>query len=221
LDALLPHSAPDTALLSAALGTTVDEPLARRLAQYLDLLQRWNSVYNLTSVRTRESMLTQHLLDCLAIVRPLTRQAMPKPGARWLDVGSGGGLPGVVLAACLPQVQMVCVDTVAKKAAFIRQTAAQLGLGNLHAIHSRVEAMPEQPFQLITSRAFASLVDFTHLTQHLLAPDGVWLAMKGKTPADEMAALPDGIDVFHVEPLKVPGLDALRCLVWMKKKGNL
>lgn len=198
----------------------MDEPLARRLTQYLDLLQRWNGVYNLTSVRTREGMLTQHLLDCLAIVQPLQRQVQPKMGTRWLDVGSGGGLPGVVLAACLPQVQVFCVDTVAKKAAFIRQTAAELGLVNLQAIHSRVEAMPEQPFQLITSRAFASLADFTRLTQHLLASDGIWLAMKGRTPENEMAALPEDVVVFHVEPLNVPGLDAQRCLVWMKKKGK-
>lgn len=194
-----------------------------RLLAYLDLLQRWNTTYNLTAVRDPQQMLTQHLADCLAVVNPMSRQLGRLSGTdaassslRVLDVGSGGGLPGVVLAAMFPRWQVICVDTVGKKAAFIRQAALELGLGNLGAEHARVESLRTTPFDVITSRAFSSLIDFARLTRPLLAPHGVWMAMKGKAPTDELAALPDEIDVFHVEPLAVPGLNAERCLVWMR-----
>lgn len=194
------------------------------LLAYLDLLQRWNATYNLTSVRDPKQMLTQHLADCLAVVGPITRQMGQRPGIegesgrslRVLDVGSGGGLPGIVLAAAFPHWQVVCVDTVGKKAAFIQQAAVELALGNLRAEHARVEALRTSPFDVITSRAFSSLADFTRLSQKLLAAQGVWMAMKGKVPSDELAMLPGGIEVFHVEPLVVPGLNAERCLVWMR-----
>ena len=202
--------------LGAICATLGLEPSARQLQQlasYLDLLQRWNTTYNLTAVRDRDAMLIQHLADCLAVVRPLLARCS---AGRVLDVGSGGGLPGVVLAVMAPKLDVTCVDTVGKKAAFIRQVAGQLGLPALHAVHARVETLPATGFDLITSRAFASLVDFTGLTAHLLAPGGVWMAMKGKQPQDELAALPSDVTVFHVEQLQVPGLDADRCLVWMK-----
>ena len=193
-----------------------------RLLGYLDLLQRWNATYNLTAVRDPQDMLRQHLADCLAVITPMARQlesAAPAGGAlRVLDVGSGGGLPGVVLAMMFPSWQVVCVDTVGKKAAFIRQVAVELGLRNLSAEHARVEALKGVAFDVITSRAFASLVDFTRLSRAALLPQGVWMAMKGKTPADELSALPSDIEVFHVEPLSVPGLHAERCLVWMRPK---
>lgn len=137
---------------------------------------------------------------------------------RLLDVGSGGGLPGVLLAIARPDVQVCCVDTVGKKAAFVRQVAAELRLSNLRAEHARVEDLHTQ-HDIITSRAFASLADFIALTRERLAPAGVWMAMKGKSPDDERAALPPDIDVFHVEQIQVPGLDAERCLVWMRKRG--
>lgn len=198
-----------------------------RLLAYLDLLQRWNATYNLTAVRDPQQMLTQHLADCLAVVGPMWRQfgagsrndGDPTPSPRVLDVGSGGGLPGVVLAAMFPRWQVICVDTVGKKAAFIRQAAVELGLSNLSAEHARVEALRAPPFDVITSRAFSSLVDFTRLTGPLLAPHGVWMAMKGKVPGDEISALPDEVQVFHVEPIVVPGLNAERCLVWMRHAG--
>lgn len=214
--------------LCAAQGLTVTEVQANRLACYFDLLQRWNATYNLTAVRDPQDMLRQHLADCLAVVQPMARQLGQPVGAdaasggralRVLDVGSGGGLPGVVLAVVFPHWQVVCVDTVGKKAAFIQQAAVELGLRNLRAEHARVEALRCPPFDVITSRAFASLVDFTRLSQGLLADAGVWMAMKGKTPADELAALPPGVEVFHVEPLAVPGLDAERCLVWMRPQS--
>jgi len=209
------------------LGLSVEPAPVDRLLTYLDLLHHWNATYNLTAVRDPQDMLRQHLADCLAVVAPMVRQlgqpmgvglGEAPPSLRVLDVGSGGGLPGVVLALMFPHWQVVCVDTVGKKAAFIRQVAVELGLCNLRAEHARVEALKGGSFDVITSRAFASLVDFTHLSHVLLAPHGVWMAMKGKTPTDELSALPDHIEVFHVEPLSVPGLNAERCLVWMRLK---
>jgi len=197
------------------LGFELGQAQADRLIAYLNLLAKWNRVYNLTAVRDPAEMLTQHLLDSLSIVQPLQRQLSGVAG-RVLDVGSGGGLPGVVLAVALPQIDVTCVDTVNKKVSFIRQVALELRLPNLHAVHSRVEAMPAAKFDVVVSRAFASLADFVTLTRSQLAPGGVWLAMKGKQPDDEIAALPAGLDVFHVEQLAVPGLDAERCAVWIR-----
>jgi 16S rRNA (guanine527-N7)-methyltransferase len=185
------------------------------LMRYLALLQRWNTTYNLTAVRDPAQMLTQHLIDCLAIVPALRRHAAGAP-QRMLDVGSGGGLPGVVLAALNPAWDVTCVDSVGKKAAFVQQAAVELRLGNLHSQHSRVEQLKGLPFSLITSRAFASLPDFVMLTRMHLAPGGAWVAMKGKCPDSEIAALPSGVGVFHVEQLNVPELGAERCLVWMR-----
>lgn len=215
----------------AALDLPVAPAVFDSLLGYLDLLHRWNATYNLTAVRDPQDMLRLHLADCLAVVVPMARQWGSAAGGdagdgaarlrRVLDVGSGGGLPGVVLALMFPHWQVVCVDTVGKKAAFIRQVAAELGLRNLGAEHARVEVLKGAPFDVITSRAFASLVDFTRLSRALLAPHGVWMAMKGKTPEDELSALPEGIEVFHVEPLSVPGLNAERCLVWMRPKAPI
>ena len=120
------------------------------------------------------------------------------------------------MAAVEPAWDVTCVDAVGKKAAFVRQVAGELALPNLHAVHARVESLGAQSFDLITARAFASLSDFTRLTRPLLAPDGVWMAMKGLRPEAEIAALAPDVDLFHVEPLAVPGLDAERCLVWMR-----
>jgi 16S rRNA (guanine527-N7)-methyltransferase len=200
---------------------------ARQLLAYLDLIQQWNKVYNLTAVRDRGDMLTHHLLDSLAVVTPLRRQlgapagrgsSVPAGSTRLLDVGSGAGLPGVVIAICCPEVAVTCVDTVAKKAAFIQQVAVALKLPNLRALHARVESLTG-PFEIISSRAFASLPDFVNGSSAALAEGGCWLAMKGKNPAAEIAALPAEVDVFHVEQLQIPGLDAERCIVWMRRSA--
>jgi 16S rRNA (guanine527-N7)-methyltransferase len=201
--------------ICAELGLAPTAAQTAALSHYLDLLQRWNATYNLTAVRDRAGMLTQHLADCMAVIPPLQRRAEQ---GRLLDVGSGGGLPGVVIATLLPGWDVTCVDAVAKKTAFVRQVAGALNLSKLHAVHARVESLQAPPFDLIASRAFASLADFTALTRQHLAPGGAWLAMKGRVPDEEMAALPPDVHVFHVEPLQVPGLNAQRCLVWMQPR---
>lgn len=201
-----------------ALGLTLAAPQLDALLAYVDLIAKWTRVYNLTAVRDPAEMLTHHLLDSLAAIAPLQRQLERGglgPAARLLDVGSGAGLPGVVMAICCPHLQVNCVDAVAKKAAFITQASLALQLPNLTGTHGRVENITEK-FDVICSRAFASLADFTAWSQGALAPRGVWMAMKGKYPADELAALPVSVAMFHVEQLKVPGLDAERCVVWMR-----
>ncbi len=203
---------------AAALGLVLSDGQLRLLLDYLALLEKWNRVYNLTAVRDPQAMLVQHLLDSLAVVEPLRRTLLGrgKAGdARLLDVGSGGGLPGVVIAICCPHVQVTCVDTVAKKVAFVRQVAVELGLAHLDARHARVESLVGS-FDLVCSRAFAALGDFVRWTPSLLAPGGCWMAMKGQHPAHEIAALPPTVRVFHVEQLVVPGLDAQRCIVWLE-----
>ena len=201
---------------AAALGVTLSDEQRGQLLDYLALLGKWNKVYNLTAVRDPAEMLTHHLLDSLSIIAPLRRHTGGQP-ARLLDVGSGGGLPGVVIAICFPEIQVSCVDAVAKKAAFVQQVAVALRLPNLRGVHARVEAVQDK-FDVITSRAFASLADFTEWSAPALAEGAVWLAMKGKRPDDEIAALPPGVEVFHVEQLQVPGLGAERCLLWLRTK---
>lgn len=199
------------------LGLQLDDTQIAQLLDYLSLIAKWNKVYNLTAVRPDE-MLGQHVLDSLAAVPPLLRY-LDGRSARLLDVGSGAGLPGVVFAVCCPQLQVDCVDTVGKKAAFIQQAAAQLKLSNLRGLHERVENLAG-PYDVISCRAFASLADFVAWSGGALAEQGAWLAMKGKLPQDEIDALPPSAEVFHVEQLSVPGLEAERCIVWMRKRDR-
>jgi 16S rRNA (guanine527-N7)-methyltransferase len=204
-----------------ALDLALSEQQVSQLLDYQALIGKWTKVYNLTAVRDPAEMLTHHLLDSLAAIQPLQRhleQAGLAQGSRLLDVGSGAGLPGVVIAICCPTVAVTCVDTVAKKAAFIKQAALALKLPNLTGLHARVESIT-QPFDVVCSRAFASLADFTQWSAGALAPQGVWMAMKGKHPADELSALPPGIELFHVEQLQVPGLAAERCMLWLRREA--
>lgn len=196
-----------------ALDVRLSDAQQADLLAYLDLLLKWNKVYNLTALREPDQVLTHHVLDCLAVVRPMTER-MPAL-TTVLDVGAGGGLPAVVIALACPHIQVTAVDTVAKKAAFIQTAAHRLGLSNLKGVHARVEDI-SGPFDLVTSRAFASLHDFTAWSRGALAPHGVWMAMKGRTPDDEISALPASVQVDALEALQVPGLDAQRCLVWMR-----
>ncbi len=208
-----------------ALSLPLSDEQVTRLLDYMALIEKWTKVYNLTAVRNPVEMLTHHLLDSLAVVAPLRAQLAATGiqarteslGARLrlLDVGSGAGLPGAVIAICCPDIAVDCVDTVAKKAAFIQQVALGLKLPNLRGVHARVENLTDK-YAVVSSRAFASLVDFTQWSVAALAEDGIWMGMKGKHPSEEMAALPANVNVFHVEQLSVPGLDAERCIIWMR-----
>jgi 16S rRNA (guanine527-N7)-methyltransferase len=207
------------------LGLTLSDAEQAQLLGYMALIQKWNKVYNLTALRNPDEILTHHLLDSLSAIAPLARELerMQKgflDGPTLLDVGSGGGLPGVVIAICCPHVKVTCVDAVSKKSAFVQQVAASLKLPNLKGVHARVENLTG-PFDVVCSRAFASLPDFVSWSVNALSDQGVWMAMKGKRPNEEVAALPPFASLFHVEPLQVPGLDAERCMVWMKKSSGL
>jgi 16S rRNA (guanine527-N7)-methyltransferase len=201
-----------------SLGLSLSDEQIQRLLDYVALIQKWNKVYNLTALRDPSDMLTHHLLDSLTAIAPLRRHTQGQ-AIRLLDVGSGGGLPGVVLAICMPELNVSCVDTVAKKAAFVQQVAVSLKLPNLRGIHARVESLTD-PYPVICSRAFASLPDFVTWSRSALAEGGVWMAMKGKHPQDEIDALPSDVKVFHVEPLTVPDLDVERCMVWMRPQND-
>ncbi len=213
--------APSLASAARQMGLALTDAQTQALLDYQALIVKWNKVYNLTAVRDPAEMLTHHLLDSLAVIAPLLKHTQGK-AARVLDVGSGAGLPGTVLAIVCPQLDVTCVDAAAKKAAFIQNTALTLKLSNLRGVHTRVEEMQVPPFDVVTSRAFSSLIDFVTLTRfHVKQSEGdvqggAWMAMKGKHPADELTALPADVNVFHVEPLQVPGLGAERCLVWMR-----
>ena len=200
----------------ATLALELSDVQVTQCLDYLDLVQKWNKVYNLTAIRDPGEMLTHHLLDSLTVIAPLRRQTQGR-AVSLLDVGSGAGLPGVVVAICCPEVTVTCVDTVSKKAAFVQQAALTLKLPNLRGLHARVESLTE-PHDVVCSRAFASLADFVSWSRLALAEEGVWLAMKGKLPSDEMAVLPGTVEVFHVEQLQVPGVDLQRCVVWVRER---
>ncbi len=200
-----------------ALDLHLGERPTQQLLGYIDQLQKWNRVYNLTAVREPGQMLIQHLLDCLAVVNPL--QTRVPQAKTLLDVGAGGGLPSVILAIACPELQVVAVDAVAKKTAFIQSVAHSLGLSNLQSKHARVETL-DQTFDVVCSRAYASLADFVTSSQRCLAPRGYWMAMKGALPADEIRDLPKDVELVKTETLSVPDLDAQRCLVWMRQKES-
>ncbi|MGV8991979.1 MAG: 16S rRNA (guanine(527)-N(7))-methyltransferase RsmG [Thiobacillus sp.] len=196
----------------AALGLTLPEGAEARLLAYLALLDKWNRVYNLTAVRDVERMVRHHLLDSLATV-PYFQGGRPDL-VRVLDVGSGGGLPGIPLAIARPELQVTLIDSIAKKTAFLLQAKTELGLANLQVVTGRVEDFkPETKFDVITSRAFSDLKEFVTLTRHLLSPTGHWLAMKGLMPHEELISLPDWVKVSANHMLAVPGLEASRHLI--------
>jgi 16S rRNA (guanine527-N7)-methyltransferase len=194
-----------------ALQLNLDERTLAQLMDYLTLLAKWNSVYNLTAVRDPAQMVTQHLLDSLAVVPAFAN------AHNVLDVGAGGGLPGIVLAIARPDIKVSLIDTVHKKTAFLTQVKAELGLANVTVYTARVEQLQvQQKFDVITSRAFAELNDFVTWAGHLLEDGGQFVAMKGVMPRDEIARLPSGWKVVEVQLLHVPGLDAERHLVFIE-----
>jgi 16S rRNA (guanine527-N7)-methyltransferase len=203
---------------AAELGLQLSGVQSDALARYAALLLRWNAVHNLTAIQTAADVLSHHLLDSLAIV-PEVQRVAGDGAIRLLDVGSGGGLPGVALAIAAPNLQVTLVDKVQKKIAFLTQVKVELGLHNVDCVHSRVETLKtESRFDLIVARAFASLIEFITLTRHLLAPDGWWFAMKGALPSDELNELKRVLPDVRARTVRldVPRLNAERHLVLMQ-----
>jgi 16S rRNA (guanine527-N7)-methyltransferase len=199
----------------AEMGLDVSPAQREQLMDYLGLMFKWNSVYNLTSLRDPMQMVTHHLLDSLAAV-PAFSQAR-----NVLDVGSGGGLPGIVLAIVRPDMKVSMIDTVHKKTAFLTQVKAELGLANVTVYTMRVEQLTvSDKFDVITSRAFADLSDFVNWSSHLLAEGGRYIALKGVAPEEERQRLPDDWRVTGVEPLQVPRLGAERHLVFIEHASS-
>ena len=189
-------------------GWDVSGSVQTQLMAYLALMQKWNKVHNLTAIRDPEDMVVLHLLDSLSVL-PHVQKLAP---ARLLDVGSGAGLPGIVLALCMPDMQVTTIDAVQKKASFMRQAKAELKIDNLTVVSGRVEDyQPASQFDAVISRAFSELALFVKLTRHLIASNGVWLAMKGVIPKEELQQLAE--QPSRIEALNVPGLEAHRHLI--------
>ncbi len=192
----------------AALGLDAGESRLDALLRFINLIAKWNKAYNLTAVRDPEEMVSVHILDSLAILPHI------KP-PRVADIGTGAGLPGIPLAICLPDCHFTLVDSNSKKTRFVQQAVLELRLKNVEVVHSRVELFrPEQAFSTVITRAFASMADILKLTEHLLADDGLLLAMKGQQPDQELAELSSD---YSVVPIKVPGIDAERCLIRLER----
>ena len=195
------------------LGVELSEQQHEQLLAYLALLIKWNKAYNLTAVRNPDEMVSRHLLDSLSVV-PFVAEA----GDNWLDVGSGGGMPGIPLAILFPERQFTLLDSNGKKTRFLTQVKLELKLANLQVIHSRVEEFqPEQPFSGICSRAFSALEDFSNWTRHLGDVNTQWLAMKGVHPDDELQALPADFRLTATHVLKVPGCQGQRHLLILRR----
>jgi 16S rRNA (guanine527-N7)-methyltransferase len=220
------------------LALNLTDAQIEQMLTYVTLIQKWNTVYNLTAVRDLSSIIDLHLLDCLAVLTHLKLQLRPDHQTRIIDVGSGAGLPGILFAICLPEVTVHSIDTVKKKSAFQQQAKTSLNLSNFHAYHARIEkwvvpigtatAKPiaqnlDQPVQqILVSRAFAALTDIVSWTEHLLQPGDLWFSMKGEYPHAEIAALPLPYRTgerlpLKVTPIRVPGLDVRRHVVCMIK----
>lgn len=190
-------------------GISLSAEVQQQLLSYLALLQKWNKVHNLTAVRDPEEMVTLHLLDSLSVLPYIQ-------GGRLLDVGSGAGLPGIPLAICRPDMQVTVLDSSHKKASFMRQAKAELGIKNLDVVCGRVEAFePQEAFDTVISRAFSDLGEFMQLTRHLGKPNAQWLAMKGVYPFEELSQIHN--EAVRVVPLQVPGLEAQRHLVFLSR----
>ena len=195
-----------------ALALDLADPVVEQQLDYLDLLLRWNAAYNLTAVRDAGEMVTRHLLDSLAILPYLHGRSL-------VDLGTGAGLPGIPLALARPDLEVCLVDSNGKKARFLREAVRQLRLTGTQVFEGRVESVTGE-YDCVTARAFATLADMLGWGGHLLAGDGRWLALKGRFPQDELDALPAGFAVEAVHRLVVPGLDAERHLVIIKRSGD-
>ncbi len=211
--------------LASDLGLELSPGQCATLVAYAQLLRRWNRVHNLTAIASNADLLTHHLLDCLAVVHPIERALAlygahrPDGPLHFLDAGSGGGLPGIVLAVARPRWHGMLVDAVQKKCAFLQQAKVELGLANIDVRHARLEACDGGRYDLVVARAFASLHDFVVLTRPLLRPGGLWAAMKGRHPGAELAQLPDDVEVLQTSTLRVPQLPEQRHLVVLRPRA--
>ena len=196
----------------AAMGLDIDTAAQQKLLAYLALLKKWNRTYNLTALRDERQMVSHHLLDSFTLL-PYVADAHSM-----IDVGSGGGMPGIPTAICRPDLQITLLDTNTKKATFLRQAAIELGLDNVAVSSSRVEEMRGKTADIVTSRAFAELHDFVQLTRHLLNENGHWVAMKGVYPKEELFRLPENVEAYQIDTLSVPTLDAERHMVLLRPK---
>jgi len=214
-------------VLSTSEQTLLDEGIAQlrlglsaaqhlQLFKYGQLIQKWNRVYNLTAIRNNRELITHHLLDSLAVLPEISFALQATPSPEVLDVGAGAGLPGLVLAIAQPNWHITLIDTVQKKAAFMQQAIASLGLHNAQAVHGRVEEhQSAQPYDLICSRAFSSIDNFIALSHHLLAPNGQFAALKGRVEVDN--EVPTGWRIEALHPIQVPFLDETRHLFLIKR----
>jgi 16S rRNA (guanine527-N7)-methyltransferase len=199
------------------LDLPINDGQVEQLLAYLAQLDRWNGVHSLSAWKTQADFLMHHVFDSMTLIGPLARFVDDRR-LRILDAGSGPGFPASALASMQPTWSVTAVDAVAKKVAFIRQAATEAGITNLIGVHARLEDLvPLTPYDIVVSRAFGSLDTFAAQTHRLLAPEGVWVAQKGRVPDEEIKALRADFQVFHVEPVTVPGLDVERHLVWMRR----
>ena len=203
-----------------ALGLDVSRETQDQIVCYIDQLQKWNRTYNLTAIRTLDDILINHIFDCMSVVPPLARRAQNKKFTL-VDVGSGAGLPGLIIALWFPHSEVICIDTVEKKTSFIRHVSGRMGCKNVKAIHARVEDLPSLEADFVISRAFSSLVDFTHLAGHHCSDTGRMLSMKSTQVQDDIAELDSSESDWSVESLEdlyVPDNKARRHLVWLHRK---
>ncbi|MGG6194653.1 16S rRNA (guanine(527)-N(7))-methyltransferase RsmG [Pantoea allii] len=203
-----------TSLLQAA-NISLSDQQKQQLVAYVGLLDKWNKAYNLTSVRDPQQMLVRHILDSIVVAPHLE-------GARFIDVGTGPGLPGIPLAIVMPDAHFTLLDSLGKRVRFLRQVQHELGLTNIEPVQSRVEAFPSEPlFDGVISRAFASLEDMVNWCHHLPAKNGRFYALKGVRPDDEITSLPAGYSLDRVISLQVPQLDGERHLVIITPPGSV
>lgn len=195
------------------MGIALAVPQQLQLLAFVELLKKWNSTYNLTALRDEQAVISHHILDSLTLL-PYVEQARGL-----IDVGSGGGMPGIPIAIARPDLPVALLDANSKKTSFLQQAVIELGLNNVQVITGRVEAMVGEQFDVVTSRAFAELGDFVSITKQLMAKGGIWAAMKGVCPYEEIAQLPDSVEVVRVDKLNVPNLGAERHMVVVRKKG--
>lgn len=217
VDSTPPVSAHSVGERAQEMGVSLSAAQCAKLERFVSLLMRWNRIHNLTAITREDEVLSHHLLDSLSLAAELP----PSPPLAILDAGAGAGLPSIPLAIALPSHRFTLIDAASKKCAFTTQARLELGLTNVEVVHGRLERLRGPPFDVIVSRALASLATFVSLTQHLLAPGGRWIAMKGQLPEDELLHLPPDVTVSRTVPVRVPLLQEARHLIVLQSAPQL